>query len=140
MPQLTQLTQLIDDDQGIRTAIALALAIVVILSQHLVGGSRHPYIKPVEYERSEFDLDRIPPERLPRMMRFNKEEIRLLVDYFAIDRLVASSRVIEFEPGSWLAKTRFGSEILARVFGSGQRVGMKYLAYNLARLAKTRKI
>jgi len=55
-------------------------------------------------------------------------------------RLAASSRVIEFEPGSWPAKTRFGSEILARVFGSGQRVGMKYLAYNPARLAKTRKI
>jgi hypothetical protein len=87
MPQLTQLTQLIDDDQGIRTAIALALAIVVILSQHLVGDPRHPYIKLVEYERSEFDLDRILPKRLRRMMRFNKEEIRLLVDYFVIDAI-----------------------------------------------------
>jgi len=85
MPQLTQLTQLIDDDQGIRTAIALALAIVVILSQHLVGDPRHSYIKPVKYERSKFDLNRISPKRLRRMMRFNKKEIRLLVDYFAID-------------------------------------------------------
>jgi len=85
MPQLTQLTQLIDDDQGIRTAIALALVIVVILSQHLVDDPRHPYIKPVKYKRSKFDLDRIFPKRLRRMMRFNKKEIRLLVDYFVID-------------------------------------------------------
>jgi len=57
MPQLTQLTQLIDDDQDIRTAIALALVIVVILSQHLVSDSRHSYIKLVKYKRFEFDLD-----------------------------------------------------------------------------------
>jgi len=56
MPQLTQLTQLIDDDQGIRIAIALALAIVVILSQHLVDDSRHPF-KLVKYKRSKFDLN-----------------------------------------------------------------------------------
>jgi len=87
MPQLTQLTQLIDDDQGIRTAIALALAIVVILSQHLVGDPRHSYIKSVEYKRSEFDLNRISSERLRHMMRFNKKKIRLLVDYFAIDAI-----------------------------------------------------
>jgi len=96
MPQLTQLTQLIDDDQGIRTAIALALAIVVILSQHLVGGPRHSYIKLVEYKRSKFDLNRISPKRLRRMMRFNKKEIRLLVDYFAIDAIEWSNRVKSF--------------------------------------------
>jgi len=55
-------------------------------------------------------------------------------------RLVASSQVIEFEPSSWPAKTRFESEILAQVFGSNQRVGIKYLAYNSTQLAKTRKI
>ncbi len=82
---MPQLTQLIGDDQGIHTAIALAIAIVVILSQHLVGGPQHPYIKPVEYRTSEFNLDQISPERLRRIMRFNKEEIRLLIDYFAID-------------------------------------------------------
>jgi hypothetical protein len=87
MSQLTQLTQLIDDDQGIRTAIALALAIVVILSQHLVDDPRHSYIKLVEYKRSKFDLDRILSKRLRHMMRFNKKEIRLLVDYFAIDAI-----------------------------------------------------
>jgi hypothetical protein len=87
MPQLTQLTQLIDDDQGIRTAIALALAIVVILSQHLVDDPRHPYIKSMKYKRSKFDLDRISPKRLRHMMRFNKKEIRLLVDYFVIDAI-----------------------------------------------------
>jgi len=71
---MPQLTQLIGDDQGIHTAIALAISIVVIPSQHLAGGSRHPYIKSVEYETSEFDLDQFPLERLRRMMRFNKEE------------------------------------------------------------------
>jgi hypothetical protein len=85
MPQLTQLTQLIDDDQGIRTAIVLALAIVVILSQHLVDDSRHPYIKLVKYKRSKFDLDRIASKRLRRIMQFNKKKIRLLVNYFVID-------------------------------------------------------
>ncbi len=85
MPQLTQLTQLIDDDQGIRTAIALALAIVVILSQHFVDDLRHPYIILVKYKRFEFDLNRISSKRLRCMMRFNKKKIRLLVDYFVID-------------------------------------------------------
>jgi len=85
MPQLTQLTQLIDDDQGIRTAIALALVIVVILSQHLVDNSRHSYIKLVKYKRFKFDLNRIFPKRLRRIMRFNKKEIRLFVNYFVID-------------------------------------------------------
>jgi hypothetical protein len=85
MPQLTQLTQLIDDDQGIRIAIALALAIVVILSQHLVDNFRHPYIKLVEYKRFKFDLNQIFSKRLRRIMRFNKKEIRLLVNYFVID-------------------------------------------------------
>jgi len=85
MPQLTQLTQLIDDDQGIRTAIALALAIVVILSQYLVSNSRHSYIKSMKYKRSKFDLNRIFPKRLRHMMRFNKKKIRLLVNYFVID-------------------------------------------------------
>jgi len=55
-------------------------------------------------------------------------------------RLVASSQVIEFELGFWLAKTRFELEILIQVFELGQRVNMKYLTYNLARLVKTRKI
>jgi len=41
----------------------------------------------VEYKRSEFDLNRISPKRLRHMMRFNKKEIRLLVDYFAIDAI-----------------------------------------------------
>jgi len=89
---MPQLTQLIGDDQGIHTAIALAIAVVVILSQHLTGGPQHPYIKPVEYRTSEFDLDQISPERLRRMMRFNKEEIRLLVDYLAIDAVEWSNR------------------------------------------------
>jgi len=89
---MPQLTQLIGDDQGIHTAIALAIAIVVILSQHLAGGPQHPYIKSAKYETSEFDLDQIPLERLRRMMRFNKEEIRLLVDYFAIDAIKWSNR------------------------------------------------
>jgi len=35
---------------------------------------------------------------------------------------------------------RAGSEILAQVFGSSQRVDMKYLAYNSTQLVKTRKI
>ncbi len=87
MPQLTQLTQLIDDDQGIRTAIALALAIVVILSQHLVGDPRHLYIKLVKYKRFEFDLNRISLKCLCRIMQFNKKEIRLLVNYFVIDAI-----------------------------------------------------
>ena len=85
MPQLTQLTQLINDDQGIRIAIALALAIVVILSQHLVDDSRHSYIKLVKYKRFEFDLNRIFSKCLRRIMRFNKKKIRLLVNYFVID-------------------------------------------------------
>jgi len=87
MPQLTQLIQLIDDDQGIRIAIALALAIVVILSQHLVGDPRHPYIKLVKYKRSKFDLNRIFSKSLRRIMRFNKKKIRLFVDYFVIDAI-----------------------------------------------------
>ena len=82
---MPQLTQLIDDDQGIRTAIALALAIVVILSQHLVDDPRHPYIKSMKYKRFKFDLDRIFFKRLRYIMRFNKKKIRLLVNYFVID-------------------------------------------------------
>ncbi len=89
---MPQLTQLIGDDQGIHTAIALAIAIVVILSQHLVSDPQHPYIKSMEYETFEFDLDQISLERLRRMMRFNKEEIKLLVDYFAIDAIEWSNR------------------------------------------------
>jgi len=85
MPQLTQLTQLIDDDQGIRIAIALAFVIVVILSQHLVDDSRHSYIKSMKYKRFEFDLNRIFVKRLRRIMRFNKKKIRLFVNYFVID-------------------------------------------------------
>ncbi len=87
MPQLIQLTQLIDNDQGIRIAIALALAIVVILSQHLVDDSRHPYIKSMKYKRFKLDLDRILLKRLRHIMRFNKKEIRLLVNYFAINAI-----------------------------------------------------
>ncbi len=86
MSQLTQLTQLIDDDQGIRIAIALALAIVVILSQHLVDDPRHSYIKSMKYKRFEFDLNRFFFKRLRRIMRFNKKKIRLLVNYFIVDR------------------------------------------------------
>jgi len=85
MPQLTQLTQLIDDNQGIRIAIALVLAIVVILSQHFVDDSRHLYMKLVKYKRFEFDLNRIFSKRLRRIMRFNKKKIRLFVNYFVID-------------------------------------------------------
>lgn len=81
------LTQLIGGDQGIHTAIALAVAVIVILSQHITGGPQHPYIKSVEYQTFEFDLDQLPPERLRRMMRFNKEEIRMLIGYFAIDTI-----------------------------------------------------
>ena len=84
---MPQLTQLIDDDQGISTAIALVVAIVIIFSQHLVNDPRHPYIKAVEYEAFEFDLNQILSKRLRRMMRFIKKEIRLLVDYFAIDAI-----------------------------------------------------
>ncbi len=58
MPQLTQLTQLIDDDQSIRTVITLTLVIVVILSQYFVDNLRHLYIKLIEYKRFEFDLNR----------------------------------------------------------------------------------
>ena len=54
---MPQLTQLIDDDQGISTTIALVVAIVIILSQHLVNDSRHPYIKAVKYKAFEFDLN-----------------------------------------------------------------------------------
>ncbi len=85
MPQLTQLIQLIDDDQGIRIAIALALAIVVILSQHLVDDFRHLYIKLVKYKKSKFDLDRIFFKRLRHIMRFNKKKIRLFINYFVIN-------------------------------------------------------
>jgi hypothetical protein len=79
--------QLIDDDQGIRIAIALVLAIVVILSQHLVGDSRHSYIKSMKYKRFKFDLNQIFLKRLRRIMRFNKKEIRLLINYFVIDTI-----------------------------------------------------
>ncbi len=93
---MPQLTQLIDDDQGISTAIALVVAIVIILSQHLVNDPRHPYIKVVEYKAFEFDLNSIFPKRLRRMMRFTKEKIRLLVDYFAIDAIEWSNRAKSF--------------------------------------------
>ncbi len=62
------------------------------------------------------------------------------IDNVFSTKLIASSWVIEFEPGSQLAKTQFGSEILIQVFGSNQRIDMKYLAYNSIRLAKTQKI
>ncbi len=82
---MPQLTQLIDDDQGISTTIALVVAIVIILSQHLVNDPRHSYIKAMEYKAFEFNLNQILFKRLRRMMRFIKKKIRLLVDYFAID-------------------------------------------------------
>lgn len=41
----------------------------------------------MEYRTFEFNLDQIFPERLCRIMRFNKKEIRLLINYFAIDTI-----------------------------------------------------
>ncbi len=97
---MPHLTQLIGDGQGIHTAIALAVAVILILSQHLAGGPQHPYIPSVEYQTFEFDLDQLPPERLRRMMRFNKEEIRMLIGYFAINSIEWSNRA---RPSSELA-------------------------------------
>jgi len=39
----------------------------------------------MKYKRFKFDLNRIFSKRLRRIMRFNKKEIRLFVNYFAID-------------------------------------------------------
>jgi len=41
-------------------------------------------------------------------------------------RLIASSRVFEFESSTRLAKIRFESEFLTRVFKSSQKVRFKY--------------
>jgi len=82
---MSQLTQLIDDNQSISTTIALVVAIVIILSQHLVNNSQHLYIKAMKYKAFEFDLNQIFLKRLRRIMRFIKKKIRLFVNYFAID-------------------------------------------------------
>jgi len=54
---MSQLTQLIDDDQNIHTTIVFAIAIIVILSQYLVDDSQHLYIKSIKYKIFEFDLN-----------------------------------------------------------------------------------
>ncbi len=50
----------------------------------------------MEYKAFEFDLNQILSKRLRRMMRFIKKEIRLLVDYFAIDAIEWSNRAKSF--------------------------------------------
>ena len=50
----------------------------------------------MKYKAFEFDLDQIFPKRLRRIMRFIKKEIRLLVDYFAIDFIEWSNRAKSF--------------------------------------------
>lgn len=55
--------------------------------------SRQRYVPPVEYERFEFDLDRWTPKRVRRTLRFTKEEIRLLIGYFDLDKTEYRGRI-----------------------------------------------
>ncbi len=50
----------------------------------------------MEYRAFEFDLNQIFSKRLRRIMRFIKKEIRLLVNYFAIDVIEWSNRAKSF--------------------------------------------
>jgi len=90
------------------------------------------YIELITYYSRYYALSKIA-----LLISFDYELLELSIE---IARLVASSRVIEFELDSRLVKTQFESKILTQVFGSSQRVDMKYLAYNSIQLVKTRKI
>jgi hypothetical protein len=90
------------------------------------------YIELITYYSRYYALSKIA-----LLISFDYELLELSIE---IARLVASSRVIEFELDSRLVKTQFESKILTQVFESSQRVDMKYLAYNSIQLVKTRKI
>ena len=69
--------------------------ILILLSSWAViaAAPRYKYVTPVEYNRFNFDLDKWSPERLRRIMRFTKDEIRLLIGYFDLEDIVYRERI-----------------------------------------------
>ena len=68
--------------------IVLSLTMLLLSGWAAMASTpRHIYVAPSEYKTFDFDLDRWPPERLRRSMRFTKQEIRLLLGYFDLESI-----------------------------------------------------
>ena len=68
--------------------LILIAPIVIFLSSwtSALTSPAHRYVPPVEYDSFQFNLDYWPVERLRKTVRFTKDEIRLLLQYFDLKK------------------------------------------------------